>query len=108
MDRADRIRPCEVCVLDDALRSGSTTVDREGGRYLGIPPEATLAGDAPQFRGARMQLTGLARCQETLSTAQRSHIWASLSVRSLTAKRRYWPGRRWRRRDAQLRLSSAL
>lgn len=23
--------------LDDALRSGSTTVDREGGRYLGIP-----------------------------------------------------------------------
>ncbi len=45
-------------MLDDALRSGSTTVDREGGCYLRIPPEATVPGDALQSRGARDQLTG--------------------------------------------------
>ena len=70
MDHADRFRPCQVRVLDDALRSGSTTADPEGGRYLGIPPEATVVGSAPQSRGAREQLTEFSGRQETL--AQRS------------------------------------
>jgi hypothetical protein len=70
MDRADRIRPCEVCVLDDALRSGATTADPEGA----------------------------AAAKETLSTAQRFQIWANRpferpGMNALRPRRRAWAGR---------------
>jgi hypothetical protein len=77
-------RPRRVRVVDDALRSGSTAPEREGGRYLGIPqkrlqcpvqchPEAPASGsrDSPNI--------------ETSGTAQRFQIWVMRGISVITA-----------------------
>jgi hypothetical protein len=47
---ADRFRPRRGPPGDDALRAGSTTHEREGGRYLGIPQNRRRCGWRPPGR----------------------------------------------------------
>ncbi len=68
-------------VLDDALRSGSTTVDVEGGRYLGFPQKRPWRAMHQQSRGAPDQLTGLSDRPNKPGAAQRFQIWTRVPQR---------------------------